>query len=408
MEYRIPKNFTAEPFPYHHELVLDITSVTNLGMGIGKVDDWVVMVPFVIPGEKVRARIFRNHKNYSEADLLEILEPSPDRVEPVCGYFKQCGGCQYQHISYEAQLEMKRQHVKDTLKKIGSIEAEVKLPLHTSHTLHYRSKLTPHHNQPRNKELGPIGFLAFGQRNRLVDIEQCVIATEAINEQLKSERENSRQLAQKGKLKKGATLLLRDVMEGVITDHKKVVTERVDNRIFQFKAGDFFQNNPYVLPKMVDHVITEAKKTGLPYLIDAYCGSGLFSICGASEFEKSIGIEISESAIQWARANAHLNQLKNCSFQVGDAKEIFEVVTFPAEQSVLIIDPPRKGCDQNFLDQVANFKPARIVYVSCDPATQARDLKILLEMGYKLGTIQPVDLFPQTRHIENVATLTLG
>jgi len=408
MEYRIPKNFKPEPFAYHQELELDISDITNLGMGIAKVGEWVVMVPFVIPGEKVRARVFRNHKNYSEADLLEVLKPSPDRIEPNCGYFTQCGGCQYQHISYTAQLQMKQRHVSDTLRKIGNIDAEVELPLHSEHTFHYRSKLTPHHNKPRNKELGPIGFLAFGQRNRLVDIEQCEIATEAINSQLTLERRNSHQLAAKGKLKKGATLLLRDVMEGVITDHKKVVTERVGNRIFQFKAGDFFQNNPYVLPKMVEHVIGEAKKSGLPYLIDAYCGSGLFSICGASEFEKCIGIEISESSIQWARANAHLNQLKNCSFQVGDAKDIFEVVTFPADKCVLIIDPPRKGCDQNFLDQVSHFKPTRIVYVSCDPATQARDLKILLQMGYKLGAVQPVDLFPQTRHIENVATLTLG
>ena len=209
-------------------------------------------------------------------------------------------------------------------------------------------------------------------------------------------------------MKKGATILLRDVMEGVVTDHRQVVTERVGERIFQFKAGDFFQNNPHVLPLMVNYVIEEAKQEGLPYLIDAYCGSGLFSICAAAHFESCMGIEISDSSIQWARANAKLNLLDNCSFQVGDAKDIFDVVTFPAEKSVLIIDPPRKGCDQDFLDQVSRFRPARIVYVSCDPATQARDLKILLAMGYRLGNVQPVDLFPQTRHIENIATLTLA
>ena len=408
MERPAPKNFNPEPFPYHHELELEITAITNLGMGIAKVNDWVVMVPFVIPGEKVKARIFRNHKNYSEADLIEILTPSPNRINPNCEYFTSCGGCQYQHMDYSAQLEMKQRHVQETLRKIGGIETEVKLPLHSEHTFQYRSKLTPHHNKPRNGELGPIGFLAFGQRNRLVDIPHCKIATDAINEQLTTERERSQKFAASGKLKKGATLLLRDVMEGVETDHRKIVTERVKEKIFQFKAGDFFQNNPYVLPQMVDHVISEAKQGGLPYLIDAYCGSGLFSISGASQFEKCIGIEISETSIKWARANAQLNQLTNCSFQVGDAKEIFEVVEFPADQCVLIIDPPRKGCDQVFLDQVAAFKPARIVYVSCDPATQARDLKILTGMGYQLGTIQPVDLFPQTRHIENIATLTLN
>ncbi len=408
MEFNIPKHFNPEPFPYHHELELEITAVTNLGLGIGKVNDWVVMVPFVIPGERIKARIFRNHKNYSEADLVEILQPSPDRIDPNCSYFGTCGGCQYQHVSYSAQLKIKQSHVAETLKKIGSIETEVALPLHSDHPFYYRSKITPHHDKPRKGELGPIGFLKFSQRNRLVDIEQCLIATEAINEQLTVERASRKELARNTKKKKGATILLRHAMEGVVTDHKKVITEQVGERIFQFKAGEFFQNNPFVLPIMVDYVIGQAKSDGHPFLIDAYCGSGLFSICGAEHFEQCMGIEISESAIQWARANANINKLNNCTFQVGDAKGIFEVVTFPSNQCVLIIDPPRKGCDKDFLDQVSQFRPSKIVYVSCDPATQARDLKILLEMGYKLGNVQPVDLFPQTRHIENVATLSLA
>ncbi|MEQ9824068.1 MAG: class I SAM-dependent RNA methyltransferase [Puniceicoccaceae bacterium] len=408
MHHRSPKNFIPEPFPYHHELELHISSMTNLGMGIGKWNDWVVMVPFVIPGERVRARIFRNHKNYSEADLLEVIDPSPDRTQPGCSYFGSCGGCQYQHLTYPAQLEIKRQHVAETLTKIAGIDTAIALPIHSEHAFHYRSKITPHHNKPRQGELGAMGFLKVGQRNQIVDIERCVIATEAINAELTVQRSERQALARKGRMKKGATLLLRDVMEGVITDPKKVVTERVGPRIFQFKAGDFFQNNPFVLPKMVDYVIDQAKQTGQPYLIDAYCGSGLFSICASHAFERCIGIEISESAIQWARANAALNQLKNCRFQVGDAKDIFESVDLPPAQCVLLIDPPRKGCDADFLDQVSRFKPGRMVYVSCDPATQARDLKRLLEMGYQVEQVQPVDLFPQTRHIENIVTLSLG
>jgi len=407
MENTSPKYFNPNPFPYHHELELEIVAVTNLGMGIGKVDDWVMMVPFVGIGERVKVRVFRNHKNYSEADLLEILVPSPNRTVPKCKYFGSCGGCQYQHIDYPTQLEMKRKHVAETLQKLGGITAEVALPIHSDYTYHYRSKITPHHNKPRKGDVGPIGFLSFSQRNKLVDIEQCCIATEEINAQYTLERESCKNKAASGRLKKGSTLLLRHVCEGIVTDHRKTVTEKVGERVFQFMAGDFFQNNPYVLPKMVDYVISEAKAENHPYLIDAYCGSGLFSICAANQFEKCMGIEISETSIQWAKVNAEINHLQNCYFQVGDAKDIFDVVTFPANQCVLVIDPPRKGCDQDFLDQVSRFRPARIVYVSCDPATQARDLKILMEMGYNLGKIQPVDLFPQTRHIENVATLSL-
>lgn len=407
MEKQIPKNFNPEPFPYHHEMELEIVSLTNLGMGIGKVDDWVVMIPYTIPGESVRVRIFRNHKNYSEADLLEVVKPSSDRTQPKCQYFGNCGGCQYQHIEYNAQLEWKRQHVEESLLKIGGIQAEVQTPIHSEPYYNYRSKITPHHQKPKNKEIQAIGFLAATSRSRIIDIEQCDIATAEINAQYTIERQNRRELAKKGKIKKGATLLMRHSMEGVTTDHSKVVTERVGQRIFQFKAGDFFQNNPYLLPKIVEYVVHKASEDGLPYLIDAYCGSGLFSISAASHFEKSLGIEISESSVQWARGNAHLNQLNNCNFIVGDAKSIFEEVEFPASESVLIIDPPRKGCDHAFLQQVSNFLPRKIIYVSCAPATQARDLIDLLKFGYEIQEVQPVDLFPQTRHIENIVTLNL-
>jgi tRNA/tmRNA/rRNA uracil-C5-methylase (TrmA/RlmC/RlmD family) len=407
MENQAPKNYNPEPFPYHHELELEIVSLTNLGLGIGKVNDWVVMVPYTLPGERAIVRIFRNHKNYSEADLLKIVAPSNDRVEPQCRYFGTCGGCQYQHILYSAQLEWKRRHVEESFLKIGGIEIKARTPIHADPIYHYRSKITPHHQKPRNREIEAIGFLSATSRNRIIDIEQCTIATDEINEQFTTERQLRREQALKGKIKKGATLLLRHSMEGVTTDYSKVVTERVGERIFQFKAGDFFQNNPHTLPLMVDHVVTEAASTGLPYLIDAYCGSGLFSISAASRFEQCVGIEISESSIQRARANAHLNELKNCSYLVGDAKEIFQEVPFAAAQSVLVIDPPRKGCDREFLEQVSRFLPRSIVYVSCDPATQARDINDLLSYGYEIETAQPVDLFPQTRHIENVVTLHL-
>ncbi len=405
MERQVPKNFIDNPFPYHHELTVHIDTVTNLGVGIAKVDGWVVMVPYTIPGEKVKVRIYRNHKNYSDADLIEVIEPSPRRISPACNYFQSCGGCQYQHIDYKHQLKIKKQHVEESFLKIGGIEVEAAWPIHTEQTYGYRSKITPHHQKPKDRKLHAIGFLAQGTRNRIIDIERCEIATPEINNQYTLARKERHQLAEKGKLKKGATLLFRHTAEGVISNHATVVTEQVGEYLFQFKAGDFFQNNPYVLPGMVDYVRQQARAAGLPYLIDAYCGSGLFAVSLANGFQEIMGIEISESSIQWARINARINQRDNCQFQVGDAAAIFKEVSFNPDESTLIIDPPRKGCDPEFLEQLFLFSPAHIIYVSCDPATQARDVKVMLENGYTLEKCQPVDLFPQTRHIENVATL---
>ena len=206
----------------------------------------------------------------------------------------------------------------------------------------------------------------------------------------------------------GGTILLRDVVEGVISKHDEVVTERVGSSVFQFKAGDFFQNNPFILPVLVDYVGRQIKTDEVKYLIDAYCGVGLFAISLGKQFEAVAGVEVSESAVVWARANAEINKVSNAQFIAGSAEAIFADVSFDAGETAMIIDPPRKGCDQVFLDQLFEYGPKRLVYVSCDPATQARDLKILIEGGYIVERIQPFDLFPQTRHIENVVTLRQG
>ena len=181
--------------------------------------------------------------------------------------------------------------------------------------------------------------------------------------------------------------------------------ERIGDASFQFKAGDFFQNNPYILPVLVEYVSEQIKADSVRYLIDAYCGVGLFAVSLGKRFEAVAGVEVSESAVLWARVNAEINQVKNAQFISGSAEAIFADVTFPREETSMVTDPPRKGCDQVFLNQLFAFAPKRLVYVSCDPATQARDLKILVEGGYHVERIQPFDLFPQTRHIETVATL---
>ena len=397
-----PKGFQDQPYPYHHELVLTIENVTNLGHGVARDGEWVVQVAFALPGERIKARVFRNHKNYSEADCLEVLEPSPERVDPKCELFGECGGCQYQSVRYDTQLAWKRWQIRESFAKIGGLAVEIEPVEPSPRKFGYRSKLTPHYERARSGERRKVGFLRHGSRKVLVDVPMCPIATEAINEALPEARQ---EIEHRQNKKKGGTLLLRDTLEGVITDPKKTASERVGDLIFQFRAGEFFQNNPFILPRMVAHVVAEASEGASSLLVDAYCGGGLFSLSAAAQFERVVGIEISREGFEWARANALLNKITNAEFYLGEASSIFEELEGIGQTCSLVVDPPRKGCDEVFLKQTLDFRPTRIVYVSCDPATQARDLKFLVAGGYRLLKAKPFDLFPQTRHVENVVTL---
>ena len=404
---RPPRKFHPEPFAYHEEIELTIDSLTNLGHGVGRVNgDWVVFVAFSLPGEKVRARVYRNAPNYSEADLVEVIEPSSDRVDAFCPLFTECGGCQYQHLAYEAQLDWKQRQVEELLEHLAGLTFPVNPVIASPRERHYRSKITPHFKKPRDGKIDEIGFLRFGRRQQLVDVPQCPIASEPINEELTRLRQEVHQRAEH--YRKGATLLLRESSEGkVLTENTDVCEAEVDGIHFQFPAGEFFQNNPHILPAFTSHVAEKASDGGrLTHLVDAYCGSGLFCLTAARHFEKAAGIEISEAAIDWARRNAEQNEITHCRFEAGDAHAIFDTVRddFDPDRTAVVIDPPRKGSTPEFLEQLIAFGPARVVYVSCNPATQMRDLK-QLGPAYGLVDVQPFDLFPQTRHLECVVTL---
>jgi 23S rRNA (uracil1939-C5)-methyltransferase/tRNA (uracil-5-)-methyltransferase len=491
------KKFNDHPFAYHAEIELEITTLTNLGSGLGRValsgsqssttnsqpttqpqSGWVVMVPFTLPGERVRARVFRNHKNFSEADLVEVLTPSPHRIEPGCPLFGRCGGCQYQHLAYPQQLEWKRRQVAELLEHMAGLTFPVAPVIPSPRAYGYRSKITPHFNPPRqaasaplpatstpasqesavpgavsspqNPKLEtqnqgaaaapfPIGFLRQGTRFDIIDVPRCPIATDAINEKLAAVRAEVH--AKRDTFTRGATLLLRDASGTVTTDYDAVITEQVapapppasmtdaggtpalllpDSQLsalnpqlasaapplkLHFLARDFFQNNPFILPAFTRYVREQASASGARFLVDAYCGSGLFALSAASAFERVAGVEISESSIRFARENAAANGIANTTFLAGDAAAIFSGLDFPPADTAVIIDPPRKGCDESFLRQLFAFAPRAVVYVSCDPATQMRDLRHFLAAGYALTAAQPFDLFPQTRHLECVLTL---
>ena len=397
------KKFVTIPFEYHQEIELTIDALTNLGSGIGRVDGWVVFVPFALPGEVVRVRIYRNDKNCSHGDLMEVLVASPDRVAAVCPLFGECGGCQYQHLAYQKQLEWKARQVGELMQHMAGIVFPVNRCLTTEQVWHYRSKITPHFGVPRDGVLGEIGFLATGRRSQLVDVPQCAIAMDAINAALPEIRAGLR--AKANTFKRGSTILIRATGDTVETDFKATASERVGELTFLFLAGDFFQNNPFILPAFTGYVARQAVAGGMRFLVDAYCGSGLFALTLARHFEKVAGVEVSETSCEWARRNAVANNITNAVFITASAESIFAQIDFPAAAAAVVIDPPRKGCTPEFIAQLVRFAPARVIYVSCDPATQVRDLKLLGEGGYQPVDVQPFDLFPHTRHLECVMTL---
>ncbi|MDR1595710.1 MAG: class I SAM-dependent RNA methyltransferase [Puniceicoccales bacterium] len=389
------KNFVPIPFEYHREIELKITDITNLGIGIGRVNNWVVMVPNVCIDEVVIGRIYKNSKNYSLADLVKILQQSTDRINPRCKLAGVCGGCQYQHISYPAQLSLKKHQVEDAMRRLGGIQFPVNNCIHGDLQYNYRTKVTPHFQ----KSVPAIGFLKCGGKN-IVDVGRCEIATENINNKLPLAR--GEVFAKKNSLKKGGTLLLRDLGTNVVTNPREIVTQSIGDFKFSFSAGEFFQNNASMLPQLVDFVKTAA--SGPKYLVDTYCGVGVFGIVAASNFQNVVGIEISEIATVLAKENAKKNNLSNIEFITGSAEKIFQNIEFQGHETSVIIDPPRSGCTENFLRQLISFSPQKITYVSCAPDTQARDLKILSKC-YSITKIQPFDMFPQTRHVENVVVL---
>ena len=395
------------------------------------------MVAFALPGERVRARVFRNHQNYSEADLVAVLTPSPHRVTPRCPLFGRCGGCQYQHLASAEQLHWKQRQVHELLQHLVGIKFDVAPVIASPREFAYRSKITPHFAAPPAPSLADgqrsdpsppdfaIGFLRQGSRHDIVDVPHCDIATDAINAKLAEVR--AEVLARRHAFKRGATLLLRHAADGVTTDYAAVITEEIllpkpaSSRPaaaltqvvlsrsaplrLRFLARDFFQNNPFILPIFAGYVRDQAATGGARFLIDAYCGSGLFALAAAPQFARVAGVEVSETSIAFARDNAAANGIVNAAFLCGDAAGIFGGLDFPPDDTTVVIDPPRKGCDPSFLQQLFAFRPRTVVYVSCDPATQMRDLRHFLAAGYALTAVQPFDLFPQTRHLECVVTL---
>jgi tRNA (uracil-5-)-methyltransferase len=429
------------PVADHKVVEVTIEALSSVGDGIAIYRETeaspprIVVVPYTLVGETVETKIYKTFKHYFESELVRVLVPSPLRNEDLvrCKYFGKCSGCQYQMVPYAEQLEIKRQVVVNAFKHYApDLNARVPEILDTigsPEQYAYRTKLTPHFDVPRSGLQSPPA-IGFGMRGRksVLDIEECSIGTQILNEGLSSERQRIHNSF--STFKRGATLLLRESETKetatcadsriCVTDTKEIITEYVGEFKFRYPASSFFQNNNSILPAVTsyvrDNVVLPSSGKPPRYLVDTYCGSGLFAITCSPAVEHVIGVEISKDSVTYAQKNAELNNLKNASFIVGQAEKIFEQVQDAPLETAIIIDPPRKGCDEKFLNQLLAFRPAKVVYVSCNVHSQARDIQYLLtsENSEKDGTkyviesIRGFDFFPQTHHVESVAVLSLS
>ena len=366
------------------KLTLTIYDIAFGGEGVGRVDDFVVFVPFVIVGEMVEAEITEVKKNFARAKLLRVEKPSPERVAPECRYFGACGGCQYQHIDYAAQLRFKHKQIADLFERFGKIPREVVMPVIPCPSPYgYRNRIMirSQWNGPAKKMV--IGFIR-ADNNFVEDIEECKIAEPALNEQIKEVRANP---PPKGGIK---------------------VVLRVQPENWDVPPDSFFQNNFFLLPKLVETVRGFLRDGSTRHLVDLYCGVGFFGIETADAVESFVGVEYDKLAINAARRNAEARKIQNGEFIAAKVEEILPELLkkFLPEKTAVILDPPRKGCWPETLQLLRGSRPAQVIYVSCHPATMARDLNILCGDGvFELARVQPLDMFPQTQHIECVADL---
>lgn len=439
---------------------IDITGTTHDGMGVGKVDGFTVFVEGAIIGESVKIKIIKVNKTYGVGKLMEVIIPSENRVSPFCPIFSKCGGCSMQHMSYEEQLKIKTQTVKDNLSRIGKVsDIVVHNTIGMDSPFNYRNKVQFPVSEIDGKPA--IGFYA-ARSHRIIDTDSCLIQHsigDRIRELIRDFIEKYKVSAYNEETHKG---LLRHVMirtgfktgeimvvlvingnnfplkdelikilikeipyiksivlninkaktnvimgEKCITIYgKDTIIDYIDAFKFEISALSFYQVNPVQTEVLYKKALEYADLTGKETVFDLYSGIGTISLFLSQKAKKVYGVEIVEPAVEDAIKNAKLNSIKNTEFVVGEAESVIpKLYEEGIHADVVVVDPPRKGCDEVLLNTLVKMQPKRIVYVSCNPSTLARDVYYLEQNGFKAVEAQPVDMFPWTGHVETVVGL---
>ena len=449
------------PFKLNDIIEVNITGLGSSGEGVGKADGFTVFVHGALPGEKVSVKLFQVKKSYASGRILNILEESPQRVKPQCAFYEKCGGCQLQHLNYEGQLNVKRQQVKDAIERIGHITGCEVLPvLGMENPWHYRNKM----QFPAAKTEGKIQIGCYAAlTHNVINIDDCLIQKQANNKimqvvrqwmqqfnisaydettgkgvvrhvmgragaktcevmavivtacydiphagelvtMLKTEVDGLKSIVQN--INKKRTNIIMGAKNRVLYG-KSTIKDRLGNLKFNISPLSFFQVNSAQTEKLYATALDFAALSGKETVIDCYCGTGTISLYLAQKARKVYGIEIVEPAIKDANENAKANNIANAEFICGDAAvEMPALLKSGVKPDTVLLDPPRAGCDKKVLAAIAGVKPEKIVYVSCNPASLARDMAFLTENGYKAVKAQPVDMFPMTSHIETVCLLS--
>lgn len=439
---------------------IEINDLGVHGEGIGRVDGFTVFVPDALPSEIVKAEITVVKKSYAKGKLLEIEKTSPYRTQPSCPVYENCGGCQISHLTYEGQLDVKYRRVRSVIERIAKEPGELVLPvLPAAHPFHYRNKMAVPagvvngvpalgYYKQGSHEVIPVSTCGIQEEenNRLLQWAETFIQKHRIslyNEKTKkgSIRHIMGRVGNDGKVMAVIVTAteelpeekewIRDIQKelpfvtslyhniqsrpGNVILGKKIrllwgretLTASLGGLAFEVSPYSFFQVHKEQAEKLYETALAYANLTGKETVIDAYCGTGTISLCLAEKAKKVIGIEIVKPAVEDAIKNAKANHIENVEFHAADAGKLMpELYQNGLKPDVIVMDPVRAGCTENVLKAAAAMNPKRIVYVSCNPATFARDAAILKQEGYRIRKVQPVDMFPQTMHVECVSLLT--
>ena len=426
------------------------------GMGVARIDGRVVFVHGALRGEKCRVLILKTLKSVAFAKVLEVIEPSSERITPDCPYFPRCGGCTYRHIRYEEELRLKKQRVQDNLSRIGGSDVTVEEILGARDTLRYRNKA----QYPVSKD-GTVGFYR-ARTHEVIECEHCLLvkpeadaAAEALREYMQScrvagyDEKTGRGLVRHLYIRSNAAgeslvcvlvngdklpkedrlvTLLRDacpkctgIVLGTNTKKGNVIlgdryrtlwgSDRLEDTLcgktFRLSVPSFYQVNRIQAERLYAKAIEFAGLTGQETVLDLYCGAGTITLALSDHAKKVLGAEIVPEAIDDARENAARNGVKNAEFFCGDASDVAKKLAREnLRPDVITVDPPRKGLAADVVESIAEMQPGRVVYVSCDSATMARDVKRLADLGYTAQRACAVDMFPRADHVETVCLLS--
>ncbi len=451
---------TKIPFSAGERILLEIEGLSHAGEGVSHKDGFTVFVPWTAPGDKVEAEVISLKKNYARALPRALQHPSLNRLNAACPHHGICGGCQLQHIRYDEQLRWKRQMVSDMLQRLGGLHVKVLPVIGMDEPWSYRNKA----QFPVADDDGSLKIGLFEKRShKVVDVHECLIQHPLSRQAVKAARETIEKLeipvykeknhsgllrhllartsfsnnevllvlVTNGRLFPGADYLVTQLVsrlknlvgivqninmrrgnvvlgeENLLLWGRDYLVEELNGLRFRISAGSFFQINSRQAAVLFRLIRDYAGLEGGETVFDLYCGSGAISLFLCKNAAKVIGVESYIPAVEDARKNARINGITNVDFHAGRAEKLIpDLIARGYRADVVVVDPPRKGCDEELLAAIVKSLPQRIIYVSCNPATLARDLRFLATAGYIPREVQPVDMFPHTAHVECICLLT--